>query len=143
MTYEEFILTDSISAFKEKLVKLNRKAIKLGTEPIVLTVTSETEIRKLDVGTDRELFREFSFTKIIVEGETPKLNDWSLVATIIHDKTLGVMVNVVPGKELDPKYRNSTGECLHCNVKRIRNETFILEKLISKLTPDEKLKYLI
>lgn len=125
MLREAWIYTDYVSEFKEKIAKLNRKAIRLGATKITLTVTSDTKIEKIK--NKDEIEHEYHFTKIIVEGENPKLNGWSLVATLVHDSDLGVMVNVVPEKTLDPKYRDSTGYCDHCKTKRFRKETFVVE----------------
>lgn len=125
MLREAWIYTDYVSEFKTRIEKLNRKSIKLGAAKIILTVTDETKVEKIK--DEKEVEHEYHFTKVIVEGETPKLNGWSLVATLVHDPDLGVMVNVVPEKKLDPKYRNSVGYCDHCKSKRFRKETFVVE----------------
>jgi hypothetical protein len=123
---EAWIYSDYVSEFVVRIEKLNRKAIRLGASKIILTVTSETKIEKIE-DKEKNTSYEFHFTKVIVEGETPKLNGWSLVATLVHDSELGLMINVVPNKTLDPKYRNSTGFCDHCKTNRFRKETFVVE----------------
>lgn len=128
---EVFILTERLEEFEKLMNKLNKKAVKLGTAPIKFEITKETIVEEIKDGGYTFYIEK---TKVICEGERPILNGWSLVATLVHDSDLGLMINVVPEKKMDEKFRNHDGSCAHCKTKRRRNETYVLEKNIDELT---------
>lgn len=144
MRFEEFVLTDNIELVVAKITKLNKKADKLNCAHITVTVTEETkiEVLKKNVEAGRTHDETYHYTKIVIEGETPKLNGWSLVAVKHHDPDMGLMIDTVPEKEMPREFRETGDACDHCKSNRRRNETFILEKDMKELSEDEMLKYL-
>jgi len=144
MKAEEFVLTDNIELVVAKITKLNKKADKLLCPRITVTVTDETKIEVLKKNAEAGRLQDetYHYTKIIIEGETPKLNGWSLVAVKHHDPDMGLMIDTVPEKEMPKEFRETGDACDHCGHNRRRNETFILEKELKELSEDEKLRYL-
>jgi hypothetical protein len=140
MLLEEFILTDNIDFFLAKIAKLNKKAVKLNCEPIKVTVTKEIKIEEVNMGGKRKII--YHYTKVIIEGETPKLNGWELNSVKTFDPASGLMINSLPEKEMPKEFRETGTTCDHCKSNRIRNSTYILEKSIIDLTEEERLKFL-
>ena len=105
---------------KEKLEKLNKRAIKLDCLPITLTVLGEEYIEKQG--------KTVKYLNIEIEGEAPIVNGWSFAATIIHEdggnifKKNPSFVNLIP-----EHYRTAEStNCDHCNTQRYRKDTYIL-----------------
>lgn len=137
MKVEEFVLTDNIDLVLTKITKLNKKAVKLNVQPIVVTVTKETKVEVSKIYRNgKEVETSYHFTKLIIEGETPKLNGWELVAVKHHEGT-GLLINSVPEKEMPVEFRTTGDVCEHCGHNRRRNTTYILEKELGELTEDE------
>ena len=135
MTLEEFVLTDNIDLVLTKIVKLNKKAAKLNVAPIVVTVTDIIKAEEYKDGNGKKQY--YNYTKLIITGETPSLNGWSLVAVKHFDQALGLMINSVPQKEMPIEFRETGAACEHCGHNRNRNTTYILEKDLKELTEDE------
>ena len=89
----------------DRIAKLNKKAVKLGTEPISLIVSDEhaQEVIKearpaMDAveasleaieGTRNYVERVVDYTFVIVNGETPMIAGWVFVATLDHEADEG------------------------------------------------------
>jgi hypothetical protein len=136
MFVAEFVLTDNIADVKAKIAKLNKKAIKLSCPPIEVIVTDETKVVD-EKDRNNRIIATYHYTKIQIVGETPKLNGWELTAVKHHDETMGLVVDSVPEKEMPVEFRTTGTACEHCNSNRRRNDTFILEKNVADLTPEE------
>jgi hypothetical protein len=118
------IPSDNVQSFEKRVATLNKRAKKLGCEPVVLTTTG-TELKEFGQNTRvKPYFVEF--TTIEITGEDPKINGYELIAAIDHDDTMGTMIRVMPGKFLPLKYRKSHGKCDHCNTTRNRKKTIVL-----------------
>lgn len=109
---------------EEEIEKLNKRAKKLNVEPVKLTLLrSETVIRK-----DEVLGFEYheTFHYCTVEGETPRLAGWRLIAAVqpVGDECL---VREVPGEACPSQYRHTDYHCDHCNTTRRRNAVFVLQ----------------
>lgn len=126
----------NIGELREKLAKLNKRAAKLGTAPISLEVLSTETVEEkipgwtLDNGEVMEwrtVAREYN--TVHVHGETPTLNGWQFVATLIHGEN-GTVINRVPtfSEEVDlSQYRDSDpSQCDHCGLDRRRVDTFVV-----------------
>lgn len=131
MKLEQYILTENIDMVLDKIRKLNKRAVKLNVQPIVVTVTNETTIEECNK-------KKYHMTKIVVEGETPSYNGWSLTAVKSKDQETGLIINTVPEKVMPEEFRTTGTPCEHCKSNRVRNNTYILEKNIIELTDDEK-----
>jgi ribosomal protein L36 len=108
---------------EEEIEKLNKRATKIKTEPIVLTVLEiVTETKRNEViGFDyEETYHICTFT-----GSSPKLAGWTLVA-VIDPVSEENMVREVPGQTCPVKYRTTDMHCDYCETVRRRNAIFVL-----------------
>jgi hypothetical protein len=134
----------NLAAFVEQVQKLNKRALKLGCEPIRLNA-GENEVR---IQIKREQEKQFVksgevpegwtptgevmvWHAVTVEGETPSFNGWKLIAVLeaIADDS-GKQQNIIrtiPGEECPASYRDKIGTCDYCHTKRYRSETFVVE----------------
>jgi hypothetical protein len=104
--------------------KINRRAAKLGVEPITLTITAERwdHTRQGDGG----VIEVTPHTFVILTTNVVKLDGYRFAATIEHDED-GNIVRTVPGVEADlVPYRTVEPWCEHCKTLRRRNDTFVV-----------------
>ena len=122
MTNVKFIevAAECVGKVEEYVAKLNRRAAKIGCEPLMMSVVG-TRIEEL-VGFEGEV-QEIATIEIV--GTTPVINGWKFVGRIEHTEN-GNVLRVAPGESIPTQYWESAGECDHCNTKRHRNDTFIL-----------------
>lgn len=107
----------------EAIEKMNRRAEKLGCQPLVLRVVREYEAeRKSRTGAKYMQAR----MEVELEGETPKLNGWSLLAAVEMLANGENLVRTVPGRTVPESYRTTDTHCDHCKSVRRRKEVFIL-----------------
>lgn len=119
------IPVQNMLALEAELAKLNKRAVKLGIAPAVLSV----------VGTEsKEFCAEHSLVRytqvwnvVTISGETPKLDGWKLIAVIEKLESGENLLSVVPGETCPEQYRQSDGvTCEHCNRARRRSEVFVV-----------------
>lgn len=131
--------TENMGELSDKLSKLNKRAARLGTAPISLTVLSteivEEKVPGLTIGDDtfqevlewRTVAREWNIVR--VDGETPMLNGWQFVATLVHGEN-GAVINRVPTFDVEidlSQYRDADpSNCDHCKRDRRRIDTFVV-----------------
>ena len=111
-----------------KIAKLNKRAAKLGAEPIQIVVVKKWEKKIKDNNSYDETFTIIPMTTIQVIGSAPKLNGWTLVS-VVEPVENGVLLRKFPGVKLEVpvEFRDVTPDrCDHCHTKRQRNETFIV-----------------
>ena len=109
---------------KEEIGKLNKRAKRLNLPPVELTVTDTV----VEVHTDDILGIEHHETIYLckVEGESPKLAGWSLIA-IIKPAGTENLVNEVPPHKCPNQFRTTNYRCEHCNTTRRRIAIFVLQ----------------
>ncbi len=122
------IVKANLSNVQEKITKLNRRAAKLGVDPVVLVTGSEEEVVvKTHEITGIRTYR--TYVNIYVTGTTPKLNGWKLAAVLTGidaDDGLVTLVSTVPGETVDTRFRTTDPRnCEHCKKSRKRSETFV------------------
>jgi hypothetical protein len=97
------IVDSKLDELAARIEKLNKKAVKLGTEPITLTVSDEHEqdVRHehlVDQETHdiygpveglTEIERVIDYTFVTVNGETPMIAGWVFVASLDHEADEG------------------------------------------------------
>jgi hypothetical protein len=115
-------------ALLDRIEKIARKANKLGFAPIeVKKIGEETKTwNETDTVQRSQVYYIAELT-----GETPRINGFSLVATLSHvaldDGTRENILMVVPGENVPEKYRKVGAEvCDHCHTRRARNENFLI-----------------
>jgi hypothetical protein len=142
----------NLRTLNEKIAKLNRRAAKLGVEPVTLTKVGEEQEKEVSsflivedtttkrfvatdcVPRDGEKFtgRVRLLHLFIVTGVTPKLAGWEFLGKIevVRDeegKVIGNLLRLVPDAVAPSEYRNIRPWCDHCNVDRRWAETFIIK----------------
>lgn len=117
-----------IGYLREKIATLNKRAAKLGCEPISLTIGSMfTRTYKHEItGVDYQR----SYYPVDVRGVAPKLSGFIFVAKI-EPYEAGNIVKCLPD-ETAPEWAWTTDmDCDHCGLKRRRNEIFIVRNVES------------
>jgi len=117
----------NLSYLLAQVDKLNKKAAKLGCEPITVEEISRYDktIVSNDVGYYRKVETTIRFVEVKVTGQAPKFNGWTFIATIEHNKASRNLIKCIPGIELDYKYRDTPPDCHHCNTHRWRKKTYV------------------
>jgi hypothetical protein len=108
----------------ESVEKLNRRAVKLGCEPMTLTVIREYTVEKKNEDTGAKYSQariEFNLT-----GETPRYEGWRLLASVEMQPSSENLIRCVPGETVPESYRKTDTHCDHCHSNRRRKEVFIL-----------------
>jgi hypothetical protein len=130
---KEFEIPDyNMPVVEQKIAKLNKRAAKLGAEPITIVVVKKWEKHLQEQYENYDPIgcpvKVIPMTTIQVIGTAPKLNGWTLVA-VAEPVESGVLLRKFPGVELEIplEFRDVTPErCDHCHTERQRNETFIV-----------------
>jgi len=138
------VLVQNVETIETEIKRLNKKVEKLGLSKIVYTVGlpyQQKTLRWKEVETTfgKELVStEIIVTKkdVTISADEPESNGWTFAASITHaqdDKgithNLIACANVKEIPQIPEKYRSVGSDCEHCNVKRIRNNTYILFNL--------------
>lgn len=110
---------------EEQIAKLNKKAGKLRCQPVTLTYHGE-ETKEFTA--EHSLFEYTRTFKIVsVEGATPKLDGWRLIAAVEKLESGENMVSCVPNETVPNEFRNTDAHCDHCHRDRRRKEVFLLK----------------
>jgi len=135
------------SAVDAKIAKLNKRAEKIGCPPMSLKVLEEYRVARCvsamtgDEFWSRDLESPMctgSYAKMYtvqLVGEPPIINGWEFLAALTHTQS-GNIIRQTPvaiEQELNfaETYRNAPSACEHCNINRIRHNTFILRNVES------------
>jgi len=125
----------NMEALKVRVEKLNRRAAKLHMGPLVLSEIGEafeTRVKHADstgdFGPRRRIEYQLRFALVTLTGNCPRVNGWAMAATIQHEDG-GNILRTVPGFEtsLPLEYRTAETGCDHCQTKRIRKDTYVLQ----------------
>ena len=118
---------------QHKVNEANGRAKRLKQSLLTLAVESEG-IKEVShtvpasiAGTmiDQVYIEEKELFTVVLEGQIPKVNGYSLVAKI-EAKTVGNIVSVVPGEHCPTKYMTAHMDCEHCGHNRQRNVCYVL-----------------
>lgn len=138
-----------LDGLRERIAKLNKKATKLGTDPITLTVSDEHDqtVRRIadEAGDVHEYI--FDYTFVTVAGPTPMIEGFVFVATLDHEADQGAdesvairrapvgisLINQI-GEQAAAAvetidlsaYRHAGPDCDHCHTDRHRKQTYVL-----------------
>lgn len=107
------VLTVNLTILNERLEKLNAKAIKVGSSPILTKVLGHSKGR----------------TQIEIDGISPVLDGgYRFIAALEHLQS-GNVVKALPTNTLDlSTYRQAKAYCVHCNTVRHRLTTYLVAK---------------
>lgn len=118
----------NVERFRKKLNALTKRAAKLGLAPLAAVDLGEVVKTRKHRGTGgKEIVVEYRYRKLLVTGERPKLNGWTLLGTVAHEDGGNVFSNA-PGQKIPERYRDVTNLCDHCKTRRRRRDTMIIEK---------------
>ena len=114
-----------VETLRTKVAKINRRAIKLGVDPVAVEEVGRT-FSKPHVNGCGEWRPGFWIVEFKASGEAPKLPGWSLVARLEHDPVIGTLVHAVPGRAVPKQFREGKPVCDHCQTRRVRKDTFVV-----------------
>jgi len=113
-----------LAYIQREVERLNKKAKRLGMNPLSLKVVGKKEQK---TGDGEVIVRH----QIKLDGKSPVIEGYEFIANIEHTEA-GNIINVSPDastKTLPEEYRTTNATCDHCHTKRDRNNTFVfLEK---------------
>jgi len=109
---------------KHQIDRLNRRAPRLGCDPIVLNILRNYTVERKDPIT--RLPYNQSRIEIEIIGESPQLEGWRLLAVVETLANGENLVRCVPGCTVPENYRTADMHCDHCGTNRRRREVFIL-----------------
>lgn len=125
-----------------KLAKLARKAAKLHLTPPAVTTLGHQDVplwrntktlagpreAAESPGADWRQVGMRRYLEIELAGEAPSVPGWDLLAVLEHgDSEVGNVVRNVPGRQLPPAYRTVANLCQHCDTRRNRLQTYVLQ----------------
>lgn len=134
------IPADRLPLVQDLVAKVARKAAKIQAKGVLADITpigiqvGERSTRKVmgEGGVER---REVFF-HVTITGSAPRLAGWTFVATLQHEEE-GTVIRTVPTVELEEgalkAYRAAKPVCDHCDIKRKRNDTFIVRNEVGDL----------
>jgi len=101
----------------QKLDKLNKRAVKLGLDPVVLSWGKAIVNDQGGVLLPCELLGSLSIS----------YDGWEFIATLQHLPTGENIIRSITNEyEIPFEYRTSGSACEHCNVKRYRKDTYVV-----------------
>lgn len=121
-----------------QIERLNKRAAKLGVEPIVLKPTGEVEdvpiyskevhitADPLSFKPERKIIGYRRFIWMEVNGSAPKFAGWSLAAVVEHAEE-GNIIRKSPECKVElSEFRTGAPCCDHCKTVRNRKDTYIV-----------------
>lgn len=139
MILEHDVRLDALENVEEKIAALNKRAERLGLEPLTLKVSPVFTIRQefkhqhARVGAPVRTY-PVEMVRVTITGEAPRLAGWELVA-VLENADGQAIVKTVPGiKDLPALRALDPTVCKHCNTRRYRTDTFVLRDEQGELT---------
>jgi hypothetical protein len=125
---------ESRMALVERRVKRwERKAAKLGLSPITIEVVGERTVKtKNSYGYDCV----HVYKLVQIHGDAPVVAGYTLIARVEHTEA-GTILSHAPGAEdvaVPAAMRDDVSSCDHCNTRRHRTDTFIVQAPDGTLT---------
>lgn len=119
---------DVLGAVKDRLAKMNKKAVKLGIEPATIEAVDRlVKYKRFDeiTGETREVVKPV--VDVTVSATEIKFGDYTHVATLDHTFGEQPIVNAVPDQIVPERFHTAKPFCEHCNSTRKRKNTFIFK----------------
>jgi hypothetical protein len=124
-----------LSELEKRIAKINKRADKLEKPPVSLIIGDTERITVKQGGSlALRMGTSFSYEAVNVEviGETPVLNGWEFLTTVLHRPAGNEFVNLPGTSEADlSNFVFTDKDCDHCHMKRVRNATFIVRNVES------------
>lgn len=122
----------NLPTFYERFAKLVKRATKLGVEaPSYQELRQQPKVFKKSGGTDPETGLDRVIEYVIMYHHLavfhPKVvvSGWEFIAKLEHTPE-GNILHTLPGKTTPSRYRDCESQCDHCQLRRRRNDTFVL-----------------
>lgn len=109
----------------DEIERMNKRAQKLGTDPVKLTVLDRVVEKKKNEVVGFEYEETYHLCK--VEGEPPRLEGWTLVAVIEPVPNGENLIREVPGEVCPTQFRTTDMHCDQCGSHRKRTAIFVLK----------------
>lgn len=118
------IPTEALENFKNRVEKVNKKADKIGSEPIVITSISNPFQQKYHEGN-----KTFVRNILTVEYQQPdiRIKGYSLVGMISRDSTGTIQIHNYNMNNFKDYQNPDFTRCDHCNTKHQRNHLVVLK----------------
>lgn len=118
-----------LAELEKRIAKINKRAAKLEVEPVSLEVGA-TESVTVTQGGSLALRMGTKYTydavNVTLTGETPKLNGWEFIATVLHKPAGNEFVAHTNNDDDLSGFVFADRDCDHCHKLRIRNATYIV-----------------
>lgn len=142
-TAEAWVSDQRLATMQAAIKSFQRRAAKLGVDPVVLEVLESRKVRvllsmdsKAVHGKTAPLDAEIPMgwrgagitrqTRVRITGDLPQLSGWRFVAALDH-KGKGNVVRAVPGGgEVPARFLTAASVCEHCGTTRNRNKTLVV-----------------
>ena len=110
----------NLPRFEKELAKLSKRSERLigrTIEPIVFSSYME-EMRGQSI----------KIVEVYLAAEMPVIDGWTFVARIDHTNESGNIIRSIPNTSvtIPDRFRSAAADCQHCNVRRLRRDTFVL-----------------
>ena len=104
------------------VVKLNKRAAKIGVPSIKINVIEGGIIKTMSDGKKAE------FIKVEIAGNIPSYNGWSILGIIDHLEAGNIIKNLSKdGSIMIPEIYRTRSICDHCNTNHRRNKTILIQ----------------
>lgn len=120
------IPSHNIAPLEERITRLNRRAARLGMEPVVMTVDRENPERRERRDERTGIKSVALYYPVTIVGSPIVESGWRFVATLHHEAPGATLVAALPGETIPVGYRWANNVCEHCGASRRRNATFLL-----------------
>jgi hypothetical protein len=119
------VISIKLEWFKDMIKKLNKKASKLGCNPITYEIG---EMVKTPIISDLtgEIVGYKVHYPVTVQGDAPKFEGWLFIATLQHSET-GNIIRKIVDFEVPELYRTAEKKCDHCGYIRNRKDTYVVK----------------
>jgi hypothetical protein len=126
-----------LAEFEANIAKMNRKAVKLGCEPITIEKLATIEVTKSHTtkfeGIEKTKKYKVPATVIALFGKAPVVGGFEFIARIEYlSDSESMLFHTVPGTgtKIDERFRGlKPGVCEHCKLERVRKDTFVVRNV--------------
>lgn len=120
-----WIAKSDIPKMEARIDKLNKRAKRIGTEPISLVFGETTKV-PLATRTGERIWREK--VEVTVTGPEPRFAGWQFVASI-KAMDAGNLLLAIDKQTVPAKYRKASMLCDHCGTNRKRKATYVIRNV--------------
>ncbi len=113
------IYASRLSLVQSRMADLNKRAAKIGMEPMVLLASEPRSIV--------EDLRTIWVVDVTLIDVVPKVNGYTFLASLEHTEAGNIILKAPAGEETDMSaWGFATAACQHCSLSRNRKNTFLL-----------------